>query len=85
MLHTPGGLRNAQKPANEEKEGDIFNEDQARLGKRRQDRYESKITPDVPGLGGRDGRHCPRPWQSVLSGPRGYNAHLLPSPGFGLA
>ena len=31
-----------------EKEGDIFNDDQERLGKRRQDRCESKISQMLP-------------------------------------
>lgn len=42
---TPRGLRDVQRnQQTKEKEGDIFNADQARLGKRRQDRCESKIT-----------------------------------------
>ena len=44
-MPAPLGLRNVQRnQRTTEKEGDIFNEDQAGLGKRRQNRCESKIT-----------------------------------------
>lgn len=50
-----------------EKQGDVFNEDQARLGNRTQDRYESKITQTFLAWKADMGHHCPQPWQSWAS------------------
>lgn len=62
-----GHKRNEQRNELEKgKEEDIFNEDQTRLGNRRQDRYESKITQRFLAWEAGKDCHCPQPWQSGL-------------------
>ena len=71
-------LRNQQM---KEKERDIFNEDQARLGKRTQDRCESKITQMFLAHETEIERHYPQPWRSSLS-PAWSDAVRFPFPCF---